>query len=345
MELPIIGLSRFLENNGNCCKEECEQLAESLRTYGAVAVRDPRVQESDSLQFLDMMERYFEQSTQVKLKDARPELYYQVGVTPEYTEQPRDNSAYAGRFSKENQPTSFEGKDCKWRFQWRMGCREETSKYPELVADPVIPECFPEWSQVMNSWGEKLIAAGYTIAEMLAIGLNLSPDAFTNLLRNGSHLLAPTGVDLSIYGHRVGHVIAGFHYDLNFLTLHGKARYPGLFLWTRTGKRIPCRIPFGCLLVQVGSQLEYLTAGYLERGFHEVVVTQDMKDLIEERKKENASLWRVSSTLFIHVAPDALLEPLEHFQASHRAKNYPTKPAGQQVAEELEAIKLSTKKQ
>jgi hypothetical protein len=29
----------------------------------------------------------------------------------------------------------------------------------ELNADPVIPEGFPEWSDVMNSWGRKMIAA------------------------------------------------------------------------------------------------------------------------------------------------------------------------------------------
>lgn len=33
---------------------------------------------SDQSTFLDMMERYFQQPTEVKLRDARPHLHYQV---------------------------------------------------------------------------------------------------------------------------------------------------------------------------------------------------------------------------------------------------------------------------
>ncbi len=32
--------------------------------------------------FLDMMEDYFDQPFQVKMKDARPDIGYQLGVTP-----------------------------------------------------------------------------------------------------------------------------------------------------------------------------------------------------------------------------------------------------------------------
>ena len=49
----------------------------------------------------------------------------------------------------------------------------------------------------------------------------------------GEHKLAPTGSDLNKFD--VGTVFAGYHYDFNFLTIHGKSRYPGLFAWLRTG--------------------------------------------------------------------------------------------------------------
>lgn len=36
--------------------------------------------------------------------------------------------------------------------------------------------------------------------------------------------------------------------DLNFLTIHGKSRYPGLHIWARnTGKRLVASVPDGCL--------------------------------------------------------------------------------------------------
>jgi hypothetical protein len=48
-----------------------------------------------------------------------------------------------------------------------------------------------------------------------------------------------------------GTILAGFHYDLNFMTIHGKSRFPGLFLWTREGKKTQVAVPDGCLLIQV----------------------------------------------------------------------------------------------
>jgi hypothetical protein len=56
------------------------------------------------------------------------------------------------------------------------------------------------------------------------------------MMQYGPHLLAPTGSDLHTeqYG-KLGTVLAGYHYDLNFLTIHGKSRFPGLNIWLRDG--------------------------------------------------------------------------------------------------------------
>ena len=73
-------------------------------------------------------------------------------------------------------------------------------------------------------------------------------------LCQGPHLLAPTGSDLSRHG-RLGTVLAGYHYDFNFLTIHGQSRFPGLAIWTRDGIKIPVTVPNGCLLLQAGKQV------------------------------------------------------------------------------------------
>lgn len=104
---------------------------------------------------------------------------------------------------------------------------------------------------------------------MLALGFGLEKDAFTQRMKLGAHLLAPTGADLNKYG-KVGTVFAGYHYDLNFLTIHGKSHFPGLCIWLKSGQKVPVRIPDGCLLLQAGKQLEWLTAGDVQAGFHEV---------------------------------------------------------------------------
>ena len=88
------------------------------------------------------------------------------------------------------------------------------------------------------------------------------------------HLLAPTASDLVKYGKK-DTILAGFHTDLNFLTIHGRSRYPGLNIWARnTGKRIPVKFPATgrYLLVQAGKQLEHLSGGLIKAGYHEVVV-------------------------------------------------------------------------
>jgi isopenicillin N synthase-like dioxygenase len=110
-----------------------------------------------------------------------------------------------------------------------------------------VPKGFEQWEEKMDSWGEKLLQAGKTAAEMAAIGFGLPADTYTKRMESGAHLLAPTGSDLKKYG--VGTTLAGFHYDIAFLTVHGKSRYPGLSVWLRNWQKIPVKIPNGCLLL------------------------------------------------------------------------------------------------
>ena len=76
---------------------------------------------------------------------------------------------------------------------------------------------------------------------MVAIGLGLERDSFTKKLVHGPHKLAPTGSDLMKFD--VGTVLVGFHYDFNFMTIHGKSRYPGLISWLRTGEKFTVQVP------------------------------------------------------------------------------------------------------
>jgi isopenicillin N synthase-like dioxygenase len=128
---------------------------------------------------------------------------------------------------------------------------------------------------------------------------------------------------------------------LNFLTIHGKSRFPGLYVWTRSGQKKQVSVPDGCLLIQAGKQIEYLTGGHVLAGFHEVVVNENTLKAIQQKKENKKSLWRVSSTLFSNINSDQILEPLEHFKSSSpAAASYPPIYAGEQVERELKAISL-----
>ena len=134
------------------------------------------------------------------------------------------------RYTEENKPVSpvepiF---DAKWRFMWKIGER------PANAADnfpQVVPKDFNDWEQKMDNWGNKLINAVYQVAEMSALGMGLEKKAFVDKMKGGAHLLAPTGSDL--IKNEVGSIFAGFHYDIAFLTIHGKSRFPGLYVWLR----------------------------------------------------------------------------------------------------------------
>ena len=54
-----------------------------MHDTGVLVVRDPRVSYGDNAAFLDMMELYFSQELESKLRDVRAALHYQVGATPE----------------------------------------------------------------------------------------------------------------------------------------------------------------------------------------------------------------------------------------------------------------------
>lgn len=350
----VVDLEPFLNDpDSSTARQECLKVVDSLRKYSVLAIRDPRVSQEANDQFLDLMEQYYQQPTEVKKLDSRPEYSFQVGVTPEFQETPkcsRDPECieYIKSLDKSNKPGHFAGKDPKWRYFWRIGSRPKESNFAELNADPVYPSGLissnsitkEHWQDTMNGWGNKMYESVLTLAEMMAIGFKLPRDTFTNFLKDGAHLLAPTGSNLSQYG-MIGTTMAGFHYDLNFLTIHGKSRYPGLNIWTRQGQKVPAKIPNGCLLVQAGKQLEYLTGSFIKAGYHEVVVNSDTYQVMKQKfQNGETNLWRVSSTLFSHVMSDQILEPLPSFHELQHSIIYPPILAGEMVQNELRSITL-----
>jgi len=341
LSLPVVEFSAFFNKEKDPAKyqAECAKVSHALHHYGLVILRDPRVSEADNSTFINMMERYF--SVSDGLRDARPEYGYQVGVTKDFVELPRNHCKSMGAYGPDNKPLSPcpPELDPKWRFFWRTGPLPEKTEFPSANMDAVIPAEFPEWKDVMDGWGGQMTNALFTLAEMAAVGFNMPPDSFTSRMKYGPHLLAPTGSDFNKHGDE-GRVLAGFHYDLNFLTIHGKSRFPGLYVWTRQGARTAVTVPDGCLIVQAGKQIEYLTGGHVLAGFHEVVVNKATRKVIEAKKEKGESLWRVSSTCFGHIASDQVLEPLPPFNSADAKERFPAVKAGTQVMEELKAIAL-----
>ncbi|KAJ3104062.1 hypothetical protein HK100_004109 [Physocladia obscura] len=354
LSLPVIGLEVFLADPTSAeAIVSCKAVAAALQEHGALSIRDPRVSEADNGAFVDLMEAYFSQEASTKALDERPEVGYQVGSTPAFTEIPRcaaddECVALVERLLPDDKPAPFDTADAKERFFWRVGTPPPpglATQFLSLHAVPVVPPAFADvWQNQMDAWGAKLLAAVRVVAEMLAVGLGLPQDAIAGRTDHAPHLLAPTGSDLSGAANaRVGRVLAGFHTDLNLLTIHGKSRFPGLNIWDAQNHKLRAKIPDGCLLVQAGKQLEYLTAGHIKAGFHEVVVTDDTLTAIAKQTEAGRPLWRISSTLFFHCDSDSTLEPLPIFATPESFARFPPLLAGTQVQHELGLINLSAK--
>ncbi|KAJ3725564.1 hypothetical protein DFJ43DRAFT_1089123 [Lentinula guzmanii] len=371
MDLPIIDLDLFLSQpqDSPAVQDECKKAADALITFGALILRDSRVSESDNSIFLDLLEDYFAQPPSDIKKDERPELSYQVGVTLENTEKPKCAAdepclRIIERLELSERPLdiSAHSPDPKCRFFWKMGEKPTyETQFPGLNAPNVVPQAEhikARWTPIMESWGESMKQAVESLADMACIGLGLPSNLFRDAGRYGPHLLAPTASDLVKYGQK-DTILAGFHTDLNFLTIHGRSRYPGLNIWARnTGKRLPVKIPPGNhLLVQAGRQLEHLSGGLIKAGYHEVVVNDQTLQVIERRNVENPDrpLIRISSTFFWHLSSDydlipipSLVERAEALDVAQiQLRGYLTdKPVyqpmkvGQQVQNELKHIAL-----
>jgi hypothetical protein len=118
-EVPVIDLTPFmLDPTSEESKVEIEKVAIALHNFGCLVIKDPRVDETHNDRFVDMLERYFEVSD--GKRDARPDLCYQVGVTPEGTEVPRDHCSRYADLKDADKPVSVcpPKADPKWRFFW-----------------------------------------------------------------------------------------------------------------------------------------------------------------------------------------------------------------------------------
>lgn len=330
--MNIVDLTNYINNNDDSSSKD---ILEQFHKYGILIVKDPRVSEEDNDSFLDMLEKYYQQDEKTILKDARPNFSYQAGVTPSFTELPKDHCEKIYLLDEKNKAHKPLGKDPKYRYMWKLGDIPTNTNFSDVNSNHVIPKNFPEWKDKMDKWGNQMLSTVKTVTELLAISLGLSKDYFKKRSKYGAHILAPTGIDVNKYP--VNTIAAGYHYDISFLTIHGKSRFSGLYIWTRDNEKICVKVPSGCLLLQVGRELEYLTGGYCMAGFHEVIINQEAKDLLNKRK----SSWRVSTTVFYHMDSDSILEPLDQFKNNISLKNYPRVIQGDYLKKELKDINLS----
>jgi len=106
VQYPTVDLSSYLTDQAKA-SEDCKMVADLLHKFGFLCVKDPRVNNVHNDRFIDMLEKYYDQSDEIKAKDIRKEVSYQVGLTPTHTERARNYCDYIAKLDRMDKPLTI----------------------------------------------------------------------------------------------------------------------------------------------------------------------------------------------------------------------------------------------
>ncbi|MBX7192114.1 MAG: isopenicillin N synthase family oxygenase [Sandaracinaceae bacterium] len=297
-------------------REALEAIRVGYGHYGLVYVKNHLV--SDVAALYDRFQAFCDRPLADKQTYNRGDLWYQRGWTPPNTEK----AVVAG-----GQP---DFKECWFAAPEHLD-PELVAQYPEVCADNVWPSGDDAFPSLYTKAGHELHVAGLALLKGAARALELPEDAFTARCVGGPHIFrmlrylplneAQTRQDI-LWGEE--------HTDFNLLTLLPGGRFhdpsgavakapddgSGLYLRTRPtkehpeGQRVRGTAPAGCIVSQVGQQLEILTGGTFLATPH--VITAP-----------TTPGWsRLSAAHFVHLHSHQMLFPLERFRTAETVRAY-----------------------
>ena len=335
-EIPIVDLAHL-----GGTPTEREKLADDLRVafshYGLVYVRSHGVDGANVGELYEDFLKFCASPQAAKEKLNTRDLWYQRGWTPPNTE----TAVVAG-----GQP---DFKECYFAAPEPVDPAMKR-QYPQICADNVWPDGLPGFDARYLKMGHALHEAGVKLLRGAALSLGLAEDTFTSKIEGGAHVtrllhylpLRADQVDTGIlWGEE--------HTDFNLLTLLPGGRFydadkrpcarpddkSGLYLRTRAtaenpqGELVRGVPPEGCIVAQVGQELEILTAGKFLATPH--VVTAPGKP----------GFSRMSSAHFVHLHPNAIVYPLPSFDGPEADEYGPAVLAGTYAIKTLVDIGLA----
>jgi len=317
--IPIVDLNDVSSSDPAARARASAALREAFGTYGLVYVTGHHVDRSALQPFYKTFREFVALPVEQKQHCLRAADWYQRGWTPPNTE----TAVAAG-----GQP---DFKECYFA---APHARDEAnaSQYRELYPENVWPEPpVPGFKERYLELGSSLHDAGVQLLIAAARALDLPEDTFTRVIEGGAHVTRVLDY-LPLDEKQVGTGIlwGEEHTDFNLLTLlpggqfYNPAGEPsarpddksGLYLRTRAtaehpqGLRVRGAVPEGCLVAQVGQQLEILTGGRFLATPHEITAP-------------GVPGWsRLSSAHFVHMAPNEVLFPLAPFRSPEAVAAY-----------------------
>ncbi len=316
-EIPTVDLADLRSGEPGRLARAASAILEGFGLYGLVYVRNHGVGDMGPL-----YERFLAFTLRPdgeKERYNRGDLWFQRGWSPPNTER----AVVAG-----GQP---DFKECWFAAPTPMP-REMQLQFPEVYADNVWPEDDDVFAALYMQRGAELHQAGLALLQGADLALSLPEGALPSLCHDGPHIfrllryLPLTAEQAS--GRRV--LWGEEHTDFNLLTLLPGGRFhdpgghvaappdatSGLYLRTRPdqdhpdGRMVKGAAPPGCLVAQVGQELEILTGGTFLATPH--VITAP----------EEPGWSRLSAAHFVHVHGHRMLFPLPPFRSDATVRSY-----------------------
>jgi isopenicillin N synthase-like dioxygenase len=318
LDIPTVDLADLVQHDRETRMRAAAAIKEGFATFGLVYVASHGVDMELCERVYQGFVAFSDQAREKKEEMNRADIWFQRGWTPPNTER----AVVAG-----GQP---DFKECYFAAPMPLDaeCRLE---YPEMYADNVWPEGADEWRDAYLTIGCQLHEAGLSLLQGVAMALGLPQRTFDHKLEGAAHVfrllrylpLTPQQIEEGVlWGEE--------HTDFNLLTLLPGGRFldpqgkpcarpddaSGLFLRTRPSKEHPNgvmvrgRPPEGCIVAQVGQQLEILTAGELLATPHVITAPKA------------PGYTRVSAAHFLHLHAHQMVTPLSRFRSEAAVRAY-----------------------
>jgi len=318
LQIPVVDLQDLSSPRQDAQERAAQALSEAFGHYGLVYIRNHGIDQEELESFYDSFIEVTDRDLSEKETWSMPEIWFQRGWTPPNTEK----AVVAG-----GQP---DFKECFFIAPEPLD-PIGALVYPQVYSENVWPNDADTFRDTYMSIGHQLHEVGLSLLRGCARALGLKPFTFEERVYHGPHVtralrylpLTPEQVETGVlWGEE--------HTDFNLLTLLPGGRFldpemkyspkpddeSGLYLRTRPseenprGEMLQGKAPAGCIVAQVGQQLEILTGGRFLATPH----------VIKAPRATDYS--RVSMAHFIHLHSQQLLFPLESCQTPEAIRAY-----------------------
>ena len=343
-DVPVLSYADLLSDEPEALQRCAEGIAKGLGTYGLVYIEGHEILRDEVLALYDHFLALLERPVAEKASWGGGDIWYQRGWTPPNTEQ---------AVVADGQP---DFKECYFAAPMPLDplCRR---CFPEVYIDNVWPENAEAFRAAMMHIGRQLHRLGLALLRACERALDVPAGSLTGKAEGGAHVsrllkylpLDQAAIDSGSFevGGRCSVLWGEEHTDFNVLTLlpggcfyrDGDRDVPddagGLYLRTHPtpehpkGQMLRGTPPKGCVVAQVGQQLEVLSGGRFLATPHVITAPTE------------PGWTRTSLAHFVHLNGRERVEPLPEYRAHAGAAYAPPVLAGNYAMKTLVDIGLA----